>query len=93
MLEVAFGGVKSVLTGVQALLEALELGLAHVQRPLPPFDRRLEIRGLRLTRAEPLLGDGQPGAALGHLGRELIQLRLAIVELGKLLPRLLDPPL
>jgi hypothetical protein len=57
LLEIALRGIKSVLTSVQALLEALELGLAHVQRPLPPLDRRLEIRGLRLPRAEPLLGD------------------------------------
>jgi hypothetical protein len=93
LLEIALRRVKSVLTSVQALREALELGLAHVQRPLPPLDRRLEIRGLRLARAEPLLGDRQPGAALGQLGRELIQLRLALVELGELLLCLLEPPL
>ena len=43
----------------------------------------LQVRGLRLARAEPLLGDGQPGTALGHSGRELPQLRLALVELGQ----------
>jgi seryl-tRNA synthetase len=93
LLEIALRRVKSVLTSVQVLLETLELGLAHVQRPLPPLDRRLEVRGLRLARAEPLLGDRQPGAALGQLGRELIQLRLALVEFRELLLCLLDPPL
>src|SRR4029077_16185607 len=55
--------------------------------------RCFEIRGLRLARAEALLGDSQPGTTVDHFGRELPQLRLALVELGKLLLGLLEPSL
>ena len=93
MLEIALGRVECLLAGVQALLQPLELGLARVQRPLSALDRGLEIRRLCLARADPLLGHREPGAALAQLGRELSQLRLALVELGKLPLRLLDSSL
>ena len=93
LVEIALGRVKRMLASIQALLEAIELSLATVERALPALDRRLEIGGVRLARAEPLFGDRQPGAALGHLGRELPQLRLALVQVCKLPFSLFQPTL
>ena len=70
MLQVGLCGVERVRAGLEALLEPLQLRFAQVERTLPALHGAFEVAGAAFPPLEPALGDRQPLAALGQLGRD-----------------------